>query len=138
VVVAVLIPFAVLAVVAVVAFPVREAVMVPAEKLLDPSLLTIALAVLAEVAALPRTAAAPTFAPVWPPTEDTTVAPDVPVTSPTNAPEIAAADVAVVALPVSVAVMVPAEKLPEPSRWTRVEGVLAEVAVCARVVDVAI
>jgi hypothetical protein len=61
-------------VVEVVAFPDKLAVMVPAEKLPDASLLTIVEAVLALVAALAKFAPEATFAAVTPPTVETTVA----------------------------------------------------------------
>ena len=96
--------------------------------------LTIVLAVLTLVAALANTAPEATFAAVWPPTVLTTVALCVPVTSPDNEPvKLVAfvAVVAVVALPLKLAVMVPALKLPELSRKTMVLGVFAEVAVVA-------
>src|SRR4029078_2425291 len=54
-----------------------------------------------------------------------------PVTSPLNDPEKLVAVVALVALPARLAVIVPAEKLPEASRETMVFGVLALVAVVA-------
>src|SRR5207245_6273347 len=93
-------------------------------------------------------AAAPeaTVAAVWPPTAETTVALCVPVTSPESDPlkfvafvaVAALVDVvAVLALPLSVAVIVPAEKLPEPSRLTIVPAVLAFVALLAAAAPVA-
>ncbi len=103
----------------------------PAEKLPDASRLTIALAVLAAVAALASTVAAATLLAVCPPTVLTTVAPCVPVTSPLRDPEKLVAVVAVVALPLKFAVIVPAEKLPEPSRATIALAVFALVAVVA-------
>src|SRR6266404_1116358 len=90
----------------------------PAEKPPVAVRFTIALAVLALVAALARTVAAATLAAVCPPTVLTTVAPCVPVTSPARDPLKLVAVVAVVALPLKLAVMVPAAKLPEPSRTT--------------------
>src|SRR5437879_1288522 len=89
-----------------------------AEKLPVPSRFTIVLAVFAFVAALAATVAVLTLLAVLPPTVLTIVVPFVPVTSPTNDPEHLVAVAAVVALPLKAAVMVPAEKLPEPSRTT--------------------
>src|SRR5204863_190066 len=103
----------------------------PAEKLPDALRLTIAFAVLALVAALARTVAAATFAALCPPIKLTTVAPCVPVTSPDNDPEKLVAVVAVVALPVKFAVIVPAEKLPDASRATIALAVFALIAVVA-------
>jgi hypothetical protein len=85
----------------------------PAEKPPVAVRLTIALAVLALTALL------------------TTVAPCVPVTSPDNEPEKLVAVVAVVALPLKFAVIVPAEKLPDASRATMAFAVFALVAVVA-------
>jgi hypothetical protein len=65
---------ALVAVVAVVAFPDKLAVMVPALKLPDASLLTIVDAVLRFVEALARFAPEATFEAVTPPTVETTVA----------------------------------------------------------------
>src|SRR4029434_977283 len=103
----------------------------PAEKLPDASRFTIALAVFALVAALASTVAAATLAAVCPPTKLTTVAPCVPVPSPINDPLKLVAVVAVVALPLKFAVIVPAAKLPDPSRKTMVFAVFALVAVVA-------
>src|SRR5579863_1032770 len=89
-----------------------------AAKLPVLSRFTMAFAVLRFVAALAKTAPAATFAAVCPPTVLTTVALCVPVTSPVNEPEKLVAVVAVVALPLKLAVMVPAEKLPDESRTT--------------------
>ena len=102
-----------------------------AAKLPDPSRLTIWFAVLALVALLASTVAAATFDALCPPTKLTTVALCVPVTSPDNDPEKLVAVVAVVALPLKFAVMVPAEKLPDASRATMALAVLALVAVVA-------
>ena len=63
-----------------------------------------------------------------PPTLFTTVALCTPVTSPDNDPEKETLDVAVVALPVRLAVIVPALKLPLESRNTNVLAVLLDVA----------
>ena len=76
--------------------------MVPAMKSPLASRLTIALAVLASVAAFASTVAELTFAAVDPPTVDTTVAPWVPVTSPIRLP------LKLVAVPAVVAVVAPA------------------------------
>src|SRR5580658_1357011 len=103
----------------------------PAENPPDDVRLTIVLAVSALVAAFARTVAAATFAALCPPTKLTTVAVCVPVTSPLNEPEKLVAVVAVVALPLKFAVIVPAEKLPELSRATIALGVLVLVAVVA-------
>jgi hypothetical protein len=96
-------------------------VTIPAAKLPDASRLTIVLAVSRLVAAFASIVAAATFAAVCPPTMLTTVAPCVPVTSPVSDPvkfvELVAV-VAVVALPLKFAVIVPAAKLPDPSRTT--------------------
>jgi hypothetical protein len=92
---------------------------------------------LAEVAALARFAPEATFAAVTPPTVATTVADWVPVTFPEREPEKLVEVVAVVAFPDRVAVMVPAEKLPDASLRTIVEAVLAEVAALARVTPAA-
>ena len=94
-----------LAVVAVVALPASEAVMVPALKLPDPSRNTIWLAVFVLVAVIVALLA-------WLVMDPAVVA-----------------DVAVLAFPLSVAVIVPAEKLPEPSRSTIWLAVLLLVAV---------
>lgn len=59
--------------VAVVAVPVKFAVMVPAEKLPEESRFTIVDAVFAFVAAFAKTVAAATFEAVCPPTVETTV-----------------------------------------------------------------
>jgi len=56
------------------------------------------------------------------------------VTSPAKVPLKLVAELAVVALPLSAAVIVPAEKLPEASRLTMVFAVLALVAALAAVV----
>jgi len=125
---------AVVAVVAVVALPLSAAVIVPAEKLPEASRLTMVLAVLALVAALAAVVAEATLEAVCPPTVATTVAPCVPVTSPAKLPLKLVDVVAVVALPLSAAVIVPAEKLPEASRLTMVLAVLALVAALAAVV----
>src|SRR4029434_10474865 len=114
-----------------------------AEKLPDASRFTIALAVFALVAALASTVAAAILAAVCPPTKLTTVAPCVPVTSPTNDPEKLVAVVAVVAivalvaLPLKFAVIVPAEKLPEASRLTIILALLKFGAVIASIVAAA-
>jgi hypothetical protein len=122
---------AVVAEVAVVAFPDKLAVMVPALKLPDASLFTIVETVFALVAALARFAPDATFAAVTPPTVETTVADWVPVTSPAREPEKFVEVVAVVAFPDKVAVMVPAEKLPEASLRTIAEAVFKFVAAFA-------
>src|SRR5207244_1439393 len=119
------------ALVAVVALPLRAPVIVPAEKLPLASRLTIVLAVLALVAALASAAPPATFAAVCPPALETTVAACVPVTSPARLPEKFVVLVAVVALPLRAPVIVPAEKLPEASRLTIVLAVLALVAALA-------
>src|SRR4030095_365223 len=103
----------------------------PAEKPPVAVRLTMVLAVFALVAVLASTVAAATLAAVCPPTKLTTVAPCVPVTSPTNDPEKLVAVVAVVALPLKFAVISEAEKLPDPSRKTIVFAVFALVAVVA-------
>ena len=57
------------------------------------------------------------------------------MTSPDNDPEKLVVVVAVVALPLKLAVIVPAEKLPDPSRATIVFAVLELVASVARVIS---
>jgi hypothetical protein len=129
------------AAVAVDAVPVKFAVIVPAAKLPDASLFIIVDAVFASVAALAKIAPAATLAAAAPPTLDTCVAPCVPVTSPASEPVNDPAEVAVdafpvrvpVTLPVKLAVIVPAVKLPEPSRLTIVDAVLTLVAALARI-----
>ena len=108
----------VVAVVALVALPFKAAVMVPAAKLPEASRLTMVLTVSALVAALAAVVAEATLAADWPPTVLTTVADCVPVTSPESDPLKLVAVVAVVALPIRAAVIVPAEKLPLASRTT--------------------
>jgi hypothetical protein len=114
-----------------VAVPVKLAVIVPAEKFPEESRFTIVEAVFKLVAAFAASSAECTLAALLPPTEATTVLDCPPVTSPLKLPvkvpeELAV--VAVVALPDKLAVMVPAEKLPEPSRFTRVPAVFKLVA----------
>lgn len=118
---------AVCRVVAVVALPLRAAVIVPALKLPEPSRATIAPAVFALVAfevtvnvELPDWLAVKVAEPDRP----------VPETARVNVPLLTlAAVVAVDALPFRAAVIVPAEKLPEPSRSTIWLPVFALVAV---------
>jgi hypothetical protein len=81
-----------------------EAVIVPAEKLPLASRLTRAPGVLASVALLAAAAPLATLLALRPPTEATTVAPCVPVTSPASEPLKLVALVAVVALVAFVAV----------------------------------
>ena len=102
--VAVVAVVALVAEVAVVAFPLRAAVIVPAEKLPEPSRNTIVDAVLVLAAVIVALLA-------WPVIDPAVVA-----------------LVAVEALPDSVAVIVPALKLPEASRATTFEGVFRSVA----------
>src|SRR5262249_5533251 len=115
----------------------KFAVIVPALKLPEPSLFTIAFGVLVAVAAFAAVVAKATFAADCPPTKDTTVAPCVPVTSPANDPvkfvvlPAVVAVVAVVALPFKFAVIVPALKFPDGSRDTIAFAVFAFVAVVA-------
>jgi hypothetical protein len=87
-------------------------VIAPAAKLPEPSRRTMALAVLAGTAL------------------ETTVAPWVPVTSPASEPVKFVADVA---LPLRLAVMVPAAKFPAPSRRTMALGVLVGTALLTTV-----
>jgi len=130
-----------------VTLPVSAAAIVPALKFPDPSRLTMVLIVSAFVAALASKDPAAIVAAVCPPTRLTVVANSVPITSPNNDPvklvavvaDVAeVADVAVVALPkrlpvtfpvtfpvrfpvtlpASAAVIVPALKFPDPSRFT--------------------
>ena len=113
--------------------------MVPALKLPEPSRLTIVDSVFVSVAVLAKLTPVATFAEVTPPTLATTVAPCVPVTSPTRGPVKLVAEVAVealpvrlpVTLPVKLAAMVPALKFPETSRLTIVDVVFASVAAFA-------
>jgi len=111
------------------------AVIWPLEKAPLISLLTIDKVLVAAVAALARLAPAATLAAVTAPTVLTIVAPWVPVMSPANTPVKEPADaavVAVLALPIRVAVMVPALKLPPASRLMSVEAVFASVEALAR------
>src|SRR5581483_3598107 len=90
--------------------PEKVPVIVPAEKLPEPSRLTMALAVLTLVAALAAPAPVAMFAADCPPTAETTVALCVPVTSPTRDPEklvAVVAEFAVVALPIKLPVNEP-------------------------------
>ena len=112
-----------------------------AAKLPVPSRNTSVLATAVFVAAATSTVAAATLAAVWPPTKLTTVAPCVPVTSPDNDPLKFVAIVAVVALPLKLAVIVPALKFPDASRATiafAVFPLVAEVAEFKTLPDVAI
>lgn len=111
-----------------VALPIKFAVIVPAAKLPEASLLTIADAVFRLVAELAEVAPLATFAALTPPTEATTVADCVPVTSPDRDPEKLVVEVA---FPIKFAVMVPAEKFPDASLFTIVETVLEGVAAFA-------
>lgn len=128
---------AVAAVVAVEALPLSVAVMVPAAKLPEASRLTIVSAVLLFVAEFAALAPLATVAAFTPPTVLTIVELCVPLTSPAKDPEKFAAEVAVLAvvavaaLPLRSAVIVPAEKLPEASRLTMVLAVLLFVAALA-------
>lgn len=119
---------AVPAVVADVAFPLKLAVMVPAEKLPEASLRTTVEAELALVAELASETPEATLAADCPPTEETTVADWVPVTFPERDPEKLTAKVALLAVPVKLAVTVPAEKLPDASLRTIVEAELEDAA----------
>jgi hypothetical protein len=96
------------------------AVIVPAEKLPEPSRATMVFTVSRFVAALAAMVARATLAALCPPTVLTIVLIWPPVTLPVNDPEKLVAVVAVVALPLNVAVIVPAAKLPELSRATMV------------------
>jgi hypothetical protein len=113
--------------------PLKLAVIVPAEKLPLPSLFTITPELFAEVALLAAIVAAFTDVAVDPPTFDTTVAACVPITSPDNEPLKFVAVVAVVAFPDKLAVIVPAEKLPVPSRLTIVPDEFDAVELLARI-----
>lgn len=116
-------------VVAVVALPLNAAVIVPALKLPEASRATMVEAVFALVA---FDATVNVELPDW--LAVNVAEPDrpVPETAIVNVPLLTfAAVVAVVALPLSAAVMVPAEKLPEASRATMAEAVFALVAVVA-------
>jgi hypothetical protein len=116
------------AVVALVAFPDKVAVIVPAAKFPEASLRTIVEGVLSAVELFARPDPVATEEAVDPPTSETTVADCVPVTSPDREPVKL---VELVALPMRVAVMVPAEKLPDESLDTIAFGVAALVAVVA-------
>lgn len=116
----------------VVALPDKLAVIVPAEKLPEASLLTMVEMVFKFVAAFARFAPEATFAAVTPPTVETTVADWVPVTSPESEPVKLVEFVEVVAFPDKLAVIVPAEKLPEASLLTIVDTVLELVEALAR------
>jgi hypothetical protein len=116
--------------VAEVALPERVAVMMPAAKLPEASLLTIVEGVFEPVAAFARVAPEATLEALDPPTEVTTVADCVPVTSPAREPEKLVVEEA---FPIKFAVMVPAEKLPDASLLTRVEGVLEDVPAFAAI-----
>ena len=113
------------------AVPVNAAVIVPALKLPEASRATMVLAVLAFVAFdVTVNVAAVDWLAV------NVCEPDRPVpdTFIVSVPLLTlAAVVAVVALPLKVAVIVPALKLPEASRATSVETVLADVALVASV-----
>ena len=87
-------------------------------------------------AALASTVAVLIAAAVLPPTEATTLVAELPVTLPANVTEPAVVElVAVVALPLREAVMVPATKLPEPSRLTIALVVFADVAALTTVLS---
>jgi hypothetical protein len=103
---------AVVAVVALVAFPERVAVMVPAEKLPLASRFTIVFAVEDEVAELAAETPEAIELADCPPTEPTTVEDCVPVTSPERLPVKDVDEVAEVAFPAKLAVITLAEKLP--------------------------
>lgn len=116
---------------AVVALPFKEAVIVPAEKFPEASLLTIVDAVLRDVELFARVTPEATLEDDIPPTVETTVALWIPVTSPEREPEKLVdviEEVEEVAFPLREAVMVPAEKLPEASLVTIADGVLDDVA----------
>jgi hypothetical protein len=124
----VLTSLAVVAVVAVKALPLSTAVIVPAAKFPSESRLTMVFGRALLAALFAAVTPDATFAALVPPTVATVVVPCVPVTSPDNDPEKFAALVAVAALPLRSAVMVPAEKLPSTSRLTIVLTVLLLVA----------
>ena len=112
-----------------VALPLNAAVIVPALKLPEASRATMVEAVFALVA---FDATVNVELPDW--LAVNVAEPDrpVPETAIVNVPLLTfAAVVAVLALPLSAAVMVPAEKLPEASRATMAEAVFALVAVVA-------
>ncbi len=122
------------ALVAVAAFPARLPAIVPAMKFPDASRRTIVFGAFALVAVFAIDAPPATLAALWPPTLPTMVAPWVPVTSPARPAVKLVADpavvavVAVVASPERAAVIVPAVRLPAPSRRTMVFGAFAFVA----------
>ena len=114
------------AVVAVVALPLKAAVIVPAEKLPEASRATIVDAVLALVALEVTVNVA---ALDWLAVKVCDPDKPVPDTASVNVPLFTlAAVVAVVAFPDKAAVIVPAEKFPDASRATMVEAVLTDVA----------
>ena len=120
---------AVVAEVAVVALPDSAAVMVPAVKLPEASRATTVEAVFRLVA---LDVTVKVELPDWLAVNDAEPDRPVPDTAMDSVPLLTlAAVVAVVALPLSAAVIVPAVKLPEASRATMAEAVLAEVAVVA-------
>lgn len=119
----------VVAEVAVVALPDSAAVMVPAVKLPEASRATTVEAVFRLVA---FDVTVNVELPDWLAVNDAEPDRPVPDTAMDSVPLLTlAAVVAVVALPLSAAVIVPAVKLPEASRATMAEAVLAEVAVVA-------
>jgi hypothetical protein len=120
---------AVCSVVAVVAFPLNAAVIVPALKLPEPSRATIVETVFALVA---LEVTVNVEVPDWLAVKVAEPDRPVPETARVNVPLLTfAAVVAVVALPFNAAVMVPALKLPEASRATIAFAVFALVAVVA-------
>ena len=115
--------------VAVLALPFNAAVIVPALKLPEPSRATMAPAVFAFVA---FDVTVNVELPDWLAVKEAEPDSPVPETAKDSAPLLTfAAVVAVLAFPSRLAVMVPAEKLPEPSRATIAFAVFALVAVVA-------
>jgi hypothetical protein len=117
------------AVVAVVAFPLKAAVIVPAVKFPDASRATMVEAVFALVA---LDVTVNVELPDWLAVKEAEPDRPVPETAIVNVPLLTlAAVVAVVAFPLNAAVIVPAVKFPEASRATMAEAVFALVAVVA-------
>jgi hypothetical protein len=112
-----------------VAFPLNVAVIVPALKLPEPSRATIVETVFKLVA---FDVTVNVELPDWLAVKEAEPDRPVPETPKDSVPLLTfAAVVAVLALPFNAAVMVPAEKLPEPSRATMADAVFALVAVVA-------
>lgn len=118
---------------ALVAFPTRAAVTTLASKFPSESLATILLGWRSLEASLAACAPEATDAALDPPTEETTVADCVPVTSPERGPENPTAALALVAFPLRLADTTLAEKFPRESLATMRFAKLAAVAEFAAV-----